>query len=210
MYAIDHVVLAVADLEEAGERMHREHGLASVPGGVHPRWGTANRIMPLGQDYVELIAVVDAEVGRSTALGRALLALTAGGRDRWFAVCLSDTEIDATAERLGLAVEPGERARPDGERLRWRGAGIEDDDRDAWLPFFIAWDVPAALHPGRTPIVHDANVLGIARVGVAGDAARLRDWLGPSGEGLPIEVVDGDSGVHAVELATEGGDPIRL
>jgi len=210
MYAIDHVVLAVADLEEAGERLHREHGLASVPGGLHPRWGTANRIVPLGQDYVELISVVDPEVGRSTALGRALLALTADGRDRWFAVCLSDTEIDATAERLGLAVEPGERARPDGERLRWRGAGIEDGLRDAWLPFFIAWDVPAAWHPGRTAIDHDAVVLGIARVEVAGELARLRDWLGPSGEGLPIEVVDGDPGVRAVELATEGGDPLRL
>jgi len=210
MYAIDHVVLAVRDLEEAGERLHREHGLASVPGGVHPRWGTANRIVPLGRDYVELIAVVDPEVSRSTTLGRALLALTAGGRDRWFAVCLSDTEIDATAQRLGLAVEPGERARPDGERLRWRGAGIEDGARDAWLPFFIAWDVPPALHPGRTAIDHDADVLGIARVEVAGDADRLRGWLGPSGDGLPIEVVDGDPGVRAVKLTTTGGETIRL
>ena len=210
MYAIDHVVRAVADLEEAGERLHREHGLASVPGGVHPRWGTANRIVPLGRDYVELIAVVDPEAGRATSLARALLALTADGRDRWFALCLSDTEIDATAERLDLAVEPGERARPDGERPRWRGAGIEDDHRDAWLPFFIAWDVPASMHPGRTAISHDAGVLGIARVEVAGDAARLRDWLGPSGDGLPIDVVDGDPGVRAVELSTERGDPIRL
>jgi hypothetical protein len=210
MYAIDHVVLAVADLEEAGERLHREHGLASAPGGVHPRWGTANRIVPLGRDYVELIAVVDPEVGRATALGRALVALTADGRDRWFALCLSDTEIDATAERLGLAVEPGERARPDGERLRWRGAGIEDGARDAWLPFFIAWDVPPALHPGRAAIDHDADVLGIARVEVAGDTERLREWLGPSGDGLPIDVVEGDHGVRAVELATERGDPIRL
>jgi hypothetical protein len=210
MYAIDHVVLAVGDLEEAGERLHREHGLASVPGGVHPRWGTANRIVPLGRDYVELIAVVDPEVGGTTALGRALVELTADGRDRWFALCLSDTEIEATAERLGLAVEPGERARPDGERLRWRGAGIEDDHRDAWLPFFIAWDVPASMHPGRTPIGRDASVLGIARVEVAGDAERLREWLGPSGDGLPIDVVDGERGVRAVELATESGEPIRL
>lgn len=215
MYAIDHVVLAVADLEEAGERLHREHGLASARGGVHPRWGTANRIVPLGQDYVELIAVVDPVVGRATALGRALLALTGDGRDRWFAVCLSDTEIEATAARLGLTVEPGERTRPDGSQLRWRGAGIEDADRDVWLPFFIAWDVPAELHPGRGAIEHDAAVLGIARVEVAGDSGRLRAWLGPAGDSLPIEVVDGEPGVQgpgvrAVVLATDGGDPIRL
>ena len=210
MYAIDHVVLAVTDLEEAGERLHREHGLASAPGGVHPRWGTANRIVPLGQDYVELIAVVDPAGGRTTALGRALLALTRDGRERWFAVCLSDTEIEVTAARLGLTVEPGERMRPDGSRLRWQGAGIEDADRDAWLPFFIAWDVPAALHPGRAAIEHDAAVLGIARVEVAGDAGRLRAWLGPAGDSLPIDLVDGEPGVRAVVLATDGADQIRL
>jgi hypothetical protein len=210
MYAIDHVVLAVADLEEAGERLHHEHGLASMPGGVHPRWGTANRIVPLGQDYVELIAVVDPGVAEATVLGRALLGLTADGRDRWFAVCLSDTEIEATAARLGLTLEPGERMRPDGSRLRWRGAGIDDTGRERWLPFFIAWDAPVALHPGRGAIEHDAAALGIARVDVAGDAGRLRAWLGPAGDALPIEVVDGEPGVRAVVLATEGGDPIRL
>ena len=215
MYAIDHVVLAVAELEEAGERLYREHGLASAPGGVHPRWGTANRIVPLGRDYVELIAVVDPAVGGATSLGRALLALTADGRDRWFAVCVTDSEIEATAARLGLTVEPGERTRPDGSQLRWRGAGIEDADRDAWLPFFIAWDVPAAQHPGRSAIEHEAAVRGIARVEVAGDARRLRAWLGPAGDSLPIEVVDGgpgvqQPGVRAVELASDGGDPIRL
>ena len=210
MYAIDHVVLAVADLEEAGERLHRRHGLASVPGGVHPRWGTANRIVPLGRDYVELIAVVDPAVGGDTSLGRALLALTADGHDLWFAVCLSDTEIESTAARLGLPVEPGERTRPDGSQLRWRGAGIEDTDRDAWLPFFIAWDVPAALHPGRSAIEHDAAVRGIARVEVSGDGERLRAWLGPAGDVVPIEVVDGEPGVRAVTIATDGGDPIRL
>ena len=210
MYAIDHVVLAVADLEGTGERLRREHGLASAPGGVHPRWGTENRIVPLGQDYVELIAVVDPAVGRATALGRALLALTEDGRDQWFAVCVSDTGIEATATRLGLAVEPGERTRPDGSQLRWRGAGIEDPGREAWLPFFIAWDVPPALHPGRSAIHHDVAVLGIDRVEVAGDAARLREWLGPAGDALPIEVADGEPGVRSVMLAVDGADPIRL
>jgi len=210
VYSIDHVVLAVSDLDEAGERMHRDHGLASVPGGVHPGWGTGNRIVPLGEDYVELISVVDPDIGRTTALGRALLDLTADGRDRWYAVCLADTELDATAVRLGLRVEPGARTRPDDAELRWRGAGLDDDSRDAWLPFFISWDTPAELYPGRTQIEHDADVTGIASIELAGDRSRLRDWLGPDGDDLPFRLVDGDPGVRAVELSTLAGATLRL
>ena len=211
MYRIDHVVLAVSDLEAAAERLHRDHGLASVPGGVHPRWKTSNRIVPLGDDYVELLALEDRGAGRSTRLGRALLASTDDGRDRWFAVCLADTELEATARRLGLEVEAGARSRPDGVELRWRGAGIDDEARDPWLPFFISWDVPADLHPGRAPVRHEVDVVGIAGVEIAGDAARLGAWLGRGGDPLPIRTVAGaPAGVRAVELARSDGTTIRL
>jgi len=63
---IDHVVMAVRDLDDAGDRLLRDHGLASVPGGRHARWGTANRIVPLGEDYIELIGVVDGEQAART------------------------------------------------------------------------------------------------------------------------------------------------
>lgn len=210
MYTIDHAVLAVSDLDRAGERLHRDLGLASVPGGVHPRWGTGNRIVPLGDSYIELIAVVDHDVGSSTSLGRALLASSDGGRDRWFAICLSDTELEVTARRLGLQVEAGARTRPDGVELRWRGAGIDDGARDSWLPFFIAWDVPAELHPGRTAIRHEVDVTGIASVEIAGDHVRLREWLGPEGDGLPFDVSDGDPQIRAVDLSLGDGTTLRL
>ena len=210
MYTIDHAVLAVSDLDRAGERLHRDLGLASVPGGVHPRWGTGNRIVPLGDSYIELIAVVDHDVGSSTSLGRALLASSDGGRDRWFAICLSDTELEVTARRLGLQVEAGARTRPDGVELRWRGAGIDDGARDSWLPFFIAWDVPAELHPGRTTIRHEVDVTGIASVEIAGDHVRLGEWLGPEGDGLPFDVSDGDPQIRAVDLSLGDGTTLRL
>ena len=210
MYTIDHAVLAVSDLDRAGERLHRDLGLASVPGGVHPRWGTGNRIVPLGDSYIELIAVVDHDVGSSTSLGRALLASSDGGRDRWFAICLSDTELEVTARRLGLQVEAGVRTRPDGVELRWRGAGIDDGARDSWLPFFIAWDVPAELHPGRTATRHEVDVAGIASVEIAGDPARLREWLGPEGDGLPFDVSDGYPQIRAVDLSLGDGTTVRF
>ena len=148
MLSIDHAVLAVGDLDEAGARILRTHGLASVPGGVHPRWGTANRIIPLGRDYLELIAVVDPAVADTTAFGRTLQALTADGRDHWAELCVADTDVDATAARLGLEVEAGLRTTPDGREIRWHGAGLEESVRRPYLPFFITWDVPDDLMPG--------------------------------------------------------------
>jgi len=207
MLRIDHVVLAVRDLEASAGGLWETHGLRFVPGGRHPRWGTANMIAPLGKDYLELLSVVDREVGADTVLGRTLLELSSDG-DRWFSVCLAGGDIDATAARLGLTVEPGARTRPDGTEVRWRGAGIEERGDDLWLPFFITWDVPAALHPGAAPAAHRLPFEGIARVEVGGEEARLRTWLG--GADAPIRVVDGVHRVQAVAIGLGDGNEMVI
>jgi len=205
---IDHVVMAVRDLDAAADRLLRRHGLASMPGGRHPAWGTANRIAPLGDAYVELLGVVDHEVGASTWLGRALLDRSAGGA-RWFAVCLADDGIEATAARLGLDVAPGSRTRPDGTVLSWRGAGIESPAREGWLPFFIDWDGPPELHPGRASVEHPAAPTGIARVELTGDPEALRRWVG--GDLPELAARPGERrGVDAVVLSTSGGGELRI
>jgi hypothetical protein len=207
MLRIDHVVLAVRDLDASAARLWDAHGLRFAPGGRHPQWGTGNMIAPLGRDYIELLGVVDEEVGSGTVLGRTLMELSEGG-DRWFSVCLADDDIDATAARLGLEVRPGARRRRDGTEVRWRGAGIEERGEDLWLPFFISWDVPAEHHPGAANAEHRVAVEGIAWAEVGGDETRLRDWLG--GADVPIRVMDGDPRVHAVGVALRVGGEIVL
>jgi hypothetical protein len=151
---IDHIVYAVGDLEAAAARFEETYGLAATPGGVHPRWGTGNRIVSLGGDrYLELIAVVDPAVAATTVLGRAIAERTRDG-DGWFALCLGDDAIASTAGRLGLTLEPGSRAMPDGRVVAWRGAGIDDPSRTPDLPFFIEWTGDADTHPGARPGVH--------------------------------------------------------
>lgn len=208
-FRIDHAVLAVRDLDASARGLREEYGLRFAPGGRHPQWGTANMIAPLGDDYLELLGVVDEDVGRGTVLGRTLLELSADG-DRWFSICLADDDIEATARRLGLTVQPGSRTRPDGTEVRWRGAGIEERGPDLWLPFFISWEMPAAIHPGAAPAEHRTAVERIAWAEVGGDAERLGEWLG--GAASPIRVVDdgGDRRVRAVALAAPGGDEIVL
>ncbi|MGZ5306415.1 MAG: VOC family protein [Actinomycetota bacterium] len=204
---IDHVVLGVQDLDVAGDRLLSEHGLASVAGGRHANWGTANRIVPLGADYLELIAVVDPEQAAGTALGREMTELTVDG-DRWFSICLASDDVNPIAARLALPVDPGARTRPDGTEVRWRGAGVDAPTRPRWLPFFITWESARELHPGRTPIQHPSGANGIDWVEVGGDPERLSVWLG--GADLPIRVVDDEPEVHRVVLSTADGAGLVL
>lgn len=205
-YRIDHAVFAVRDLDAAASRWHEALGLASSPGGRHPRWGTANRIVPLGPDYLELISVVEPAVAAETVLGRTLLALTAAG-DGWFSLCLADDDVEATAARLGLDVEPGSRTTPDGSELRWRGAGIDAPQREPWLPFFISWDVPPERHPGRAPAEHRVDVRGIASAELSGDPERMREWLG--GQDVAVRVVAGPPALRSVSVRlADGGELI--
>jgi len=203
----DHAVYAVRDLDAAAGRWFDAFGLASVRGGRHPRWGTENRIVPLGREYLELIAVVEPVVAAGTVLGRTLLDLTGRG-DGWFSVCLADDDIEATAARLGLDVESGSRTTPEGRELRWRGAGIDAESREPWLPFFIAWDVPAELHPGRAGATGRTDVEGIVSAQVAGDAGRLDRWL--AGAPVPMEVVGGPPGLRSVALGLAGGGELLV
>lgn len=201
---IDHVVLGSKDLDLTAERFADEYRLMSVPGGRHAAWGTANRIVPLGDDYVEFLAVVDQKVADRSRLGTLLRRSTAEG-DRWFVVCMQDDDLDGTAERLGMDIVTGSRTRPDGRELRWRSAGLEDPSREPWLPFFIDWQVPPADHPGAT-LMKDAPIArGIAWVEIAGDAGRMQEWLG--GADVPIRMVrDEPAGVRAVALGTAAGE----
>ena len=79
---IDHVIYATADLTAAATRFAEELGLAAVEGGRHDGLGTHNRIVPLANGFVELLAVADAgEAARSDA-GAALQSTLAAG-DGW-------------------------------------------------------------------------------------------------------------------------------
>jgi Glyoxalase-like domain len=207
MLRLDHVVLAVGDLEAGAGRLLRDHGLASVPGGWHARWGTANRIVPLGETYLELIAVQDMAVATATPFGAAVARASTDG-DRWLTWAVRDDRIEATARRLGLAVEAGDRELPDGSVLRWRNAGIDDPDRAPGLPFFIAWDVPDALHPGRVPIEHPSGAAAIEALELGGGRPALDRWT--DGADLPIRSVSGVPGLRTVEVVTRDGNVVRL
>lgn len=204
MLRLDHVGYAVGDLDEAAARFREGFGLDSVVGGRHLGLGTGNRIVPLGDQYIELIGVVDRTEAEANAFGRSVIERTTE-RDGWLLMVASCDDVDAEAARLGLRVEAGARVRPDGIEIRWRAAGIDDQRRESWMPFFITWDTPAELRPGRRPLMHDVRVTQLAWVEVIGDRERLTWWLG--GDDLPIRVIEGDTpGIGRVALSTADGE----
>ena len=192
--AIDHVLVAVDGLAAAGAIVEARHGLASIDGGIHPGWGTANRIVPLGDAYLELIAVVDPDVAARTNFGRWVAAATPGEPLGW---AVRTDALDEVAGRLGVSIAEGSRATPGGDILRWRSAGLDVATAEPGLPFFIEWGDEVPL-PGATAVRHPSGDVRLRRLSLSVDADRLASWLGEND--LPVSVTSGRSGVVSVVL----------
>jgi hypothetical protein len=204
---MDHVIYAVDDLDEAGASLFDREGLASVPGGRHEGWGTANRIVPLGREtYLELIAVVDVEEAESSAFGRAVRRALTEDHPLVGWVLATD-DIEAVARRLDLEVEQKSRETTGGETLRWRLAGLDRAMENGELPFFVQWDVPPERHPGAAEVRHEADPGGIAWVEVCADEPDdVREWLGDDGKDLPVRITDGHPALAAAAIDAGGGE----
>lgn len=135
---LDHVLIAVADLATAAREIEARHGLNSIEGGRHPAWGTANRIVPLGDSYLELVAVVDAAKAAESVFGR-WVASGAFSTIRLLGWAVRTSQLDQVARRLAVHVHAGSRATPGGDLLQWRSAGIDQAAAEPSLPFFIEW-----------------------------------------------------------------------
>jgi len=203
---LDHVLIAVADLAAAALEIEARCGLASVEGGRHPGWGTANRIVPLGETYLELVAVVDRAEAARSPFGRWVAGVRPGlGEPLGWAV--RTDELDAVARHLGLTVRAGSRVAPGGELLRWRAAGVEEAAVEPSLPFFIEWGEGVPL-PGRARVTHPIGRVEIGKLVLDGDADRLAAWLG--NESLPLTVRPGAPAIASIVLAGSAGEIVLV
>jgi hypothetical protein len=201
--AIDHIVLPVADLALAATDIESRYGLASVEGGRHPAWGTANRIVPLGDTYLELVAVVDRETAMGTPFGSWIATARPDDPLGWAA---RTDAIEAVAHRLDVAVVPGSRIAPGGALVNWRTAGLDVATREPALPFFIQWG-DGVPFPGAASVRHPGGPTTLKLLALTAEPQRLAGWLGE--HDLPISVTAGDSALSAVVLR-QGDHDIEL
>ena len=194
---LDHVLIAVSDLEAAAREVEQRHGLAAVEGGRHQGLGTANAIVPLGGTYLELVAVVDQAEAAQSGFGS---WVAAGDLPRLLGWCVRTDDLDSVAARLGLTIAVGARARPDGTVLRWRMAGLERSAEEPALPFFIEWghDTP---YPGEAL----AQSATIDELRLQGDPQLIAQWVGDAD--VPISVREGRPELQSVVLDKAVLDP---
>jgi len=183
---IDHVIYATGDLDAAATRVGQELGVAAVGGGRHEGIGTHNRIVPLDNGYIELLAIADPGQAAESELGRAVQARIERVGDGLMGWAVVVDDVAPVAERLGTSVTTIAR-----EGLSAHLTGVAEAMADPYLPFFIARD-PGIRGPGPRD-----DVDAITWIELTGDERRLREWLGE--EDLPARVVsDGPPGVRAV------------
>ncbi len=184
---IDHVIYVTRDLDRAAAMVEDELGIAVVAGGRHEGLGTHNRIVPLGNGYIELLAVWDEDEAARSALGSAVQARLEQLGDGLMAWAVAVDDVQPVAQRLDTWVTAIER-----QGLTARLTGLLEALREPFLPFFIARD-PEVPDPGR-----GADAGGISWIEVVGDAERLTRWLG--GGALPVRIAEGPPAVVAVGI----------
>jgi Glyoxalase-like domain len=172
---VDHVSYAAEHdgLQATAQRLAKVIGVEPVDGGIHPRFGTRNVILPLAHErYVEVVEVLDHPASDKAPFGQAVRARSEAGGG-WLGWCVAVDDLSVMEERIGRQAVPGNRHRPDGVELRWRQLGIKGLMSDPQLPYFVQWE-DATLHPSTSA----QTEVTIDSLQIAGDPARVRDWLG--------------------------------
>ena len=170
---VDHVVYAAEHdgVHATAERLAKLIGVRPVDGGVHPRFGTRNVILPLAHErYVEVVEVLDHPASDKAPFGQVVRARSESGGG-WLGWVVTVDDLAEQEVRLGRKAVEGNRTRPDGVSLRWHQLGVKGLQADPQLPFFISW------LEGPHPSADADTEVTIDSLTIAGDPERVKDWL---------------------------------
>lgn len=204
---LDHLSYAAGPdgLVGTAQRIGGLLGREFTDGGVHPRFGTRNMILPLAHHtYLEIVEVLDHPASDKAPFGQAVRARSSLGGG-WLGWVVAVDDLSPIEQRLGREAAPGNRHRPDGTELQWRQIGVNGLISDPQLPFFVQWSSPAEDHPsaGGSPVA-------IERIEMSGDPEAITAWLGTEHDvpldGITVDWVEADDpGLVAVWFSTPHG-----
>lgn len=168
---LDHLAVSAASLGEGVARVEAALGVTMAAGGQHPLMGTHNRLLSLGDLYLEVIAVDPAAPALAHPRWFDLDRFAGPPRlTTWVAGCDDlDAELAASPEGAGVPV-----ALSRGE-YRWQMA-VPRDGRlpfDGAFPALIAWQ--GSAHPAQALPDRGLRLITLDVVHPAADA--LRDAL---------------------------------
>jgi catechol 2,3-dioxygenase-like lactoylglutathione lyase family enzyme len=210
-FKLDHIVIAVADLDQAIAD-YRKLGFTVYPGGTHHGGASHNALVVFADgSYFELIAYL--KPAPEVRWWKILSAAGEGIVD--FALNPDNSVSDAAAAReRGLEIDgptDGGRLRLDGVRLDWQIVRPRSTD----LPFWCGDVTPRILRvPEGDMRRHDNGVSGISRVVVAvadlaASKARYRALLGAEPKAAPDDAALVTVGDFVIDLLGPGNGAAR-
>jgi catechol 2,3-dioxygenase-like lactoylglutathione lyase family enzyme len=178
---LDHLVIAVRDLDAAAGAYAAVLGRAASWRGTHPTYGTANVLFGLDNCYLELLALGSPP---THPVATALAAYLERHAEGLFALAFGSDDLDAAADHLrshGLHPGPiadGEAHAPGGALRRWRSFALPRVDTRGVNVFVIAHEDRATIATAVPSADPRAVVTGVDHVVVFSDdlGAALRLW----------------------------------
>lgn len=169
---IDHIIIGVRDVAAATRTFEQDLGLRASGGGVHPVGGTANRVIVIGDTYLELITVVKPEEAQESLRQRLEQA------EGYFNCVLASDALEADCQamrRRGIPVigpAEGTLRTGEGRERSWLRADIEIPDMVQRYPFLIQHDSRGEERRQRlagwtTPPEHPLGAVGVHSVTLA-------------------------------------------
>lgn len=191
------------------QRLGSQLGAGFTDGGIHPRFGTRNFVLPLqGGVYLEVVEALDHPAAERAPFGRLVKARCEAGGG-WLNWVVGVADLPSVERRLGRDSVPGHRIRPDGLDLRWRQLGVNETANDPQLPWFIHWESGADEHPAS-----GGGTVKLERLDIAGNRDTVVEFLGADGaselDGLKVKWLepadnDGENGIVAAHFSTAHG-----
>jgi catechol 2,3-dioxygenase-like lactoylglutathione lyase family enzyme len=173
---IDHVIIAVRNLDEAANT-YRRLGFTLTPRGLHEGRGTGNHCILFKDNYIELLGIVD-EVGAQGRLAERVNARGEGGLGVAYGADDADTAA-AALRAAGIAAEaPNDLSRPldlDGKRevVRFRNVMMPNLTLPNVMQFVCTHLTPELTRARHEWQLHPNGATGIAAIHIAADNPTL-------------------------------------
>ena len=199
MLRLDHLAVVAADLETGVAAVEAALGVRLAAGGQHPHMGTHNRLLNLGDAYLEVIAPDPAQPRPTHARWFSMDRFTGPPRlTNW--ICATDDLDAALAEAPEGAGTATALSRGD---FRWRisipaSGTLPFDDA---FPAMIQWE--GSAHPA--PRLPDAGVRLTGLTLIHPQATALRAWLAPRLSDPRVTVEAGPAKAMRATFATPAG-----
>ncbi len=148
---IDHIIYTASNLEEGMDHIEALFGIRPVVGGQHPKWGTHNALLSLGNAYLEILAPDPSLAIPARGLWMSEQFKSQPQLSTWV---LQTDSIELLREKVmsdGIAIGPiesGKRQKPNGDWLKWQLTDPYALPLGGALPFLISWG--DTLHPSQS------------------------------------------------------------